>query len=53
MKKATRKTKSNEYRLEGRLGIWIDGGSDNDYFRGKKLDETFSAPDDATTGNPG
>ena len=47
MKKATKKTKRNEYHLTGNLGIMMDGGSDSDYFEGEELDEVFSAPNDA------
>ncbi|TAN57440.1 hypothetical protein EPN15_04265 [Patescibacteria group bacterium] len=46
MKKVIKKAKGNEYHLIGNLGIMMDGGSDNDYFKGKKLDEVFSAPND-------
>ena len=48
MKKVIKKAKGNEYHLIGNLGIMMDGGSDSDYFKGKKLDEVFSAPNDAT-----
>ena len=41
MKKVIKKAKGNEYHLIGNLGIMMDGGSDSDYFKGKKLDEVF------------